>query len=358
MAGNNKQKVLVIGGGPAGIEAAVAVSESGYQALLVEREKEVGGRLLQLNRLYPNMEEAAEIAGALKSKLLSAKNVETLCSTNVKDIKKNGGGFTVNLEQNGTSRTERVDAVIIATGAGYFDAAKCTEYGYGRYERVINSLDFERLLQDARKSGKLQVPGTEKPPRRVAFFQCVGSRKRAGMGQSGKPYCSKICCMYTAKQARELKTLVPDADCYVFYMDIRAAGKGYEEFVRETMEEYHIRYIRGRPSKVFPVYGNDTLMLRAEDTLMGQPIEMEVDMVVLAAALEPDPETERLEEMLQLSRDKYGFLRGRDIVSPLMAGDGVFFAGACNFPECVTESLVQAQAAARQAVSYLEMERV
>ncbi len=348
-----KEKVLVLGGGAAGMEAAAWVSRCGHPVLLVERERELGGRLLQLGRLYPDMDDAAALLGALRERIAGSPGVDVWLNTSLEDVQRAGGGFVVTLGRGGKSYVERVEALILATGAAYFQAEKCSEYGYGRYQGVLTSLDLERALKEARAAGEFRLSGTGAPPRKVAFFQCVGSRMRTGLGVRGRPYCSKICCMYTAKQARELKDLLPDVECYVFYMDVRAAGKGYEEFVRETMERYRVHYLRGRPAKVFP--GNGSLLIRAEDTLMGVPLELEVDLVVLAAAQEPLPETVRLVESLQLARDPHGFLRSSAAAGSLKAGEGVYHAGACEFPKSVAETLVQAQAAALQAVCDLRM---
>ncbi|MDH7578236.1 MAG: FAD-dependent oxidoreductase [Bacillota bacterium] len=346
----DRRKVLIIGGGPAGMEAAYCLACFGYQVLLVEREKYLGGRLLHLDRLYTSMEEAAVLLEALKARVNASPLIETCLETIPENIQKVNDVFEVTLSRESKSCVEKVGAVILATGAAYFDTEKCAEYGYGRYDGVLNSLDFEKLLQSAR-AGRGPFSAAGKLPQRVAFFQCVGSRKRAGAGSQGWPYCSKICCMYTAKQARQLRELLPDSECYVFYMDVRAAGREYEEFLRETMEKNRVRYVRGRPAKVFPNEGG--LLIRAEDTLIGCPIELEVDLVVLAAALEPSSETVELARMLQLPTDAYGFLRSCSGTELLKAGEGVFFAGACEFPKGIEESRIQGQAAARSAASYL-----
>ena len=160
------------------------------------------------------------------------------------------------------------------------DVSVYGEYGYGIYPGVMTSLEFEGQLKKwAQRTGEIAADA----PRGVALIKCVGSRDRS----KGNPYCSKICCMYTAKQAGLVKDLFPDTQVYVFYMDYRASGKEYEEFVRKVIEEKHVRYVRGRPAKVLPEDGR--LLVRAEDTLMGIPVEVAVDMVVLASAIVPRP---------------------------------------------------------------------
>jgi heterodisulfide reductase subunit A len=219
------------------------------------------------------------------------------------------------------------------------DASVYGEYGYGIYPNVVNSLEFEAQLR-AWGSGQNQ----NTVPKSIAFFKCVGSRDRS----KGNPYCSKICCMYTAKQAGLTKELLPDTKSYVFYMDYRAAGKEYEEFVRSVIETKHVRYVRGRPSKVLPENGR--LIVRAEDTLMGVPIEVEVDMVVLAAAIVPRPATKALADMFGAKTDQYGFIEPESF-DPAQTGDKVFFAGACGFAVETAGAQLQGAAAAADVVA-------
>ncbi len=343
-----ERKVIVLGGGAAGLEAARGLARAGVRVLLVEKENSLGGRLRELSCLYPGMEDPAGLLEELVGEVTSSPRVEVLMGATVKEARRLEDGFEVTVAAVEEEVRVRGDGLVVATGAALFDARKCGEYGYGRYPGVVTSLEFEGML-------KRQAAGEEAiTPRdaRVAFIQCVGSRQRAWGGRRGWPYCSRVCCMYTARQARRLKELLPEATCYVFYMDVRAAGPGYEEFWREAVEKQRLRYVRGRPGKVFP--DGAGLLVRAEDTLMGSPLELEVDLVVLAAALEPHPETVALAGMLGLRRDAYGFLAAAPEGTPLEAAPGVFFAGACGFPKSVAESRAEGLAAAGGLLGYLE----
>jgi heterodisulfide reductase subunit A len=186
--------------------------------------------------------------------------------------------------------------------------------------------------------------GKGKPPKAVALIKCVGSRDRS----KGNPYCSKICCMYTAKQAGMVKELFPEAKVYVFYMDYRAAGKEYEEFVREVIEQRHVRYVRGRPAKV--LCENGRLLVRAEDTLIGLPIEVAVDYTVLAPAIVPRPATRKLAEMFGAKTDEYGFIEP-DVFNPVQAAERTFFAGGCGFAVEMPLALQQGAAAAANVIA-------
>ena len=331
------KKVLVIGGGPAGMEAALKIGQAGFRAVLVEREPDLGGTLRKLVSSFPRWENPADLVGVKVQMLEGNRNIERLTSTAVLTAERFERGFRVTLKHlnNGGSREIRADAVILATGFDLMDASVYGEYGYGIYPNVINSLEFEDRLRGWKE-------GAESIPKGIVFFKCVGSRDRS----KGFPYCSKICCMYTAKQAGLVKDLFPGAKVYVFYTDYRAAGKGYEEFVRDVIEKKHVRYVRGRPAKVLPEKGR--LLVRAEDTLMGIPVEVVVDTVVLASAVVPRADTRALAKMLGALTDEYGFIEPLPYTA-VRSGERVFFAGGCGFA-CETQGALQQGAAAAAEV--------
>ena len=217
------------------------------------------------------------------------------------------------------------------------------EYGYGKYKDVIDSLQFERLLSaSGPTNGVLKRPSDGAEPKNVVFISCVGSRDNA----KGLPYCSKICCMYTAKHAMLYKHKVHDGQAHVFYMDIRAGGKGYEEFVRRAIEQDGAKYYRGRVSKITQEDGK--LVVRGADTLAGVPITVEADLVVLAAAMRPADGVAELAQKLNVGYDEFGFLlESHPKLRPVETNAaGVFVCGACQAPKDIPESVAQASAAA------------
>jgi len=328
------KQALVIGGGPAGMEAVLRIAQSGFNAVLVEKGLELGGTLRDLHSSFPRWENPRELIDHRIELLTKSLRVSIRTQTVVTASTRLDGGFQVRLKslRDGGEEELDADAVVLATGFELMDVSVYGEYGYGIYPGVVTSLEFEGRL-------KQWALGEGAKPRGVALIQCVGSRDRS----KGKPYCSKICCMYTAKQAGLVKDLFPEAQVYVFYMDYRAAGKEYEEFVRQVIEEKHVRYVRGRPAKVLPEDGR--LLVRAEDTLMGIPVEAAVDTVVLASAIVPRPDTRLLAEMFCVRTDEYGFIEN-ERHEPVRCADRVFFAGGCGFAVETTGALNQGAAAA------------
>jgi len=242
-----------------------------------------------------------------------------------------------------------VGAIIVTTGYQPMRAEQATEYGYGRYPDVVDGLEFERLLSASGPTlGEIRRPSDGAVPKDVVFIQCVGSRDP----RNGVPYCSRICCMYTAKHALLFKHKVPDGKAYVFYMDIRAAGKGYEEFVTRVMEEEHALYVRGRVSRVVAEDGK--LRVFGADTLSGRPVEILADLVVLATALVPDGRGE-LARTLRVPTDAYGFLQeAHPKLRPAETlAAGVFIAGSAQSPKDIPDTVSQASAAASKALQML-----
>ena len=217
------------------------------------------------------------------------------------------------------------------------------EYGYGRYKDVIDSLQFERLVSASGPTdGVLKRPSDGAVPKNVVFVSCVGSRDNA----KGLSYCSKICCMYTAKHTMLYKHKVHGGQAHVFYMDIRAGGKGYEEFVRRAIEQDGAKYYRGRVSRITEEDGR--LVVRGADTLAGVPVTIEADMVVLAAAMMPAGGVEELARKLNVGYDQFGFLlESHPKLRPVETNAaGIFLCGACQGPKDIPESVAQASAAA------------
>jgi heterodisulfide reductase subunit A2 len=334
------ESALVIGGGLAGMEAALKIGQAGYKVFLVERQPFLGGVVGQLYSSFPHWEDPQALLNYKLDQIKQCPQILVLTGMSVSSTRRENEIFVVDLQgiNQGDTRQIQVDAVVIATGFELFDASVYGEYGYGVYPNVLNSLEFEAKLKEWGSGSSESTP-----PKSFAFFKCVGSRDRS----KGNPYCSKICCMYTAKQAGIVKDMFPEAKAYVFYMDYRAAGKDYEEFTRSVIETKHVRYVRGRPAKVLPENGK--LIVRAEDTLMGVPIEVEVDMVVLAAAIIPSAGTKELAQMFGAVTDQYGFIVN-ETFNPVKAGERVYFAGACGFAVETQGAQYQGAAAAAEVI--------
>ncbi len=237
-----------------------------------------------------------------------------------------------------------VGAIVCATGFDVLGTDSFPEYGYGKYKDVITGLQFERLASASGPTlGEIRRPSDGKEPETIVFIACAGSRDPA----KGIEYCSKICCMYTAKHAMLYKHKIHHGKAYVCYMDIRAGGKMYEEFVRRAIEEDGVNYIRGRVSRVYEQDGK--LIVKGVDTLLGsQPVEIEADMVVLATAAVANTGAEDLAKKLRVSYDAYNFLaEAHPKLRPVETNTaGIFLAGACQAPKDIPEAVAQASGAA------------
>ena len=243
-------------------------------------------------------------------------------------------------------------AIVVATGFDPISLDKFDEFAYSKSPDVVSSLEFERLMNAAGPTGgTLLRPSDGAHPKTIVFVQCVGSR--CDGGEKGKSYCSKICCMYTAKHAMLCREKYPDTDVYVFYIDVRTPGKNFDEFYRRAVEEYGVHYIKGMVGKVVPEGGK--LKVQASDLLGNRQLHIDADMVVLAAAIEPDKSARPLATMLTASMDTNDFFteahpKLRPVESPTA---GVFLSGACQGPKDIPETVAQAGAAASKVIGLL-----
>jgi heterodisulfide reductase subunit A len=251
--------------------------------------------------------------------------------------------------------TERVGTIIVATGLEPYDPTALDEYGYTRFENVLTSLEFERLVNAGGPTqGNLLRPTDRKKPESIGFIQCVGSRS----ARRGKSYCSNICCMNTIKSTLVLKEHYPDMDVKVFYIDIRAFGKGFEDLYTRSRRT-GTQYIRGLPGNVEEM-PDGTLMVAVENTATGTLEYHELDMLVLATGMEPAPGTQRLQEMLGLQLTSDGFyLEAHPKLQPVDAATrGVFYAGCAEGPKDIKESVTQASAAAARAIRLMQKSEI
>ena len=431
------RKALVIGGGIAGIQAALDIANGGFEVYLVEKEPSLGGHMAQLSETFPTLDCSSCILTPKMVEVAHHKNIHLFTYAEVKNIEGTVGNFEVTIlkkpryvwEDKCTGCNDCVDvcpvivpnefdqglgarkaiyipfpqavpliytidlenclnseklivcencfkacgpraidflmeeeevkikvgAIIVATGYDLIPLEALPEYGGGRYQDVITSLDLERLLSPSGPTGGvIRRPSDGKIPKSIVFIQCAGSRDP----EHGRPYCSKICCMYTAKHALLYKHAVPEGKVYIFYIDIRAAGKKYEEFVQRIVEEERVLYLRGKVSKVFR--RNEKLVVLGVDTLTGRTVEIETDMVVVAPAIISNNGGKALAQILKTPVDEFGFFteihpKLRPVESPAI---GIYLAGAAQSPKDISESVAQASAAASKVLALFSQKRI
>ncbi|HEX9116326.1 MAG TPA: CoB--CoM heterodisulfide reductase iron-sulfur subunit A family protein [Anaerolineae bacterium] len=435
------RRALVIGGGVAGIQAALDIANAGVPVVLVERSPSIGGRMAQLDKTFPTLDCSGCILTPRMTEVAQHPNITLHTWSEIQAVRGFVGNFEVDIlhkpryvdsakctgcgeclarcpwkgyasefdegigtrsaiyrpfpqavpnkpvidaehcmaikslvEEPGRKKpkcgaclkfcpreaidfyqqpevtTETFGAIVLANGFTTFDPAVYEEYGYGHYKDVITSLQMERMMNAAGPSGgEIRRPSNGEHPRSVVFLACVGSRDE----RVGRPYCSKICCMYTAKHAIMLREHDPHVQSYVFYMDVRAGGKGYDEFIRRAQEEYGACYIRGRVAKIYQ--DGDHLVVMGEDTLLGRPVQVEADLVVLATGVEPQRDAGEMARKLGISYDGYGFINeSHPKLNPVESNTaGIFLAGATVGPKDIPESVGQASAAAAKVLGLL-----
>lgn len=237
------------------------------------------------------------------------------------------------------------DAIVLAPGFDLYDATEKKEYGYGSLEGVMTGIEFERICSvTGPTGGEIVISG--KTPKRFYFIQCVGSRDR----QTGARFCSRVCCMYTAKHATIVRDRVKDAEIYVSYIDVRAYGKNYEEFYKNT-QAGGTYYIRGIPGEI--TKGDNCLVVRVEDMLSGELREIEADLVVLATGVRPRKDTAELCDLLRVDRDEYGFIRTDPIAPSRTSAEGVFACGMASGPKDVPDTVASGGEAASRCLEYI-----
>jgi heterodisulfide reductase subunit A2 len=428
---------LVVGGGIAGITAALELAEGGNHVVLVEREPSIGGHMAQLDKTFPTLDCSACILTPKMFDAANHKNITMLSYSEVESVDGYVGSFTVNVRKkaksvieedctgcgiceekcpirvvddvfeaglgyrkvcyrpfpqaepkypvidrenctyykNGKCRmcekscpTDAIDFaqedeivqfdvgnIILATGYDLFNARKIPQYGYGRYENVFSSMEFERMVNSAGPTaGNIVLRDGVTEPKSVAIVHCVGSRD-----QNYNGYCSKVCCMYSLKFAHLVHERIPDADCYNFYIDMRTPGKGYEEFYHRLLKE-GTHFIRGRVANITDAAMNDDevnkLVVQAEDTLIGAQRRVPVDMVILSSGMESRHDAKEVTHTFKMGCDFDGFFTERhpklDPVATMT--EGIFIAGACQGPKDIPDSVAQGAAAAARVASLIQ----
>lgn len=428
------KRVLIIGAGIAGIQAALDIADSGYEVVLVEKNPYIGGRAAQLAGTFPTLDRVPCLIAPVMARIASHPGIKLYTYSEVEEISGYVGNFRANirrkaafvdeekcnycglcfnncpvitpsefnrgLSQRGAiytpfsqvvpskpvidSRTclhfnghkcrnceeicpvqaidfqqqdsvteEKVGAIIIATGCELYPGAKISEYDSD--PDVIDGLQFERILSPSGPTGgEIKRPSDGKVPEQVVFIQCVGSRDP----EHGVSYCSRVCCMYVAKQAALYKRAVPGGQVYIFYMDICSDAKGCEEFVKKVVDEGEVLYLRGKVSKVFR--DGERIKVWGADTLTEKSIEISADLVILATAMVPGPEAKELARKLNVIADQYGFiteahikLRPVETLTP-----GIYLAGAAQWPRDLPDTVSSASAAASKILSLFSREEL
>ncbi len=333
-----EKRIIVIGGGIAGMRAALRLADQGLEPIIIEKEPELGGKLRGWHVLFPSFTPASEVLTELRRRI-KERGIEVRTSTEVKS-------FTHTCVTLADGSTLACRAVVVCSGSTLFDASIKEEYGYGIYDNVFTSVDIERMLNEGQVA---KADGSR--PRRIAFLHCVGSRDE----KVCQRHCSKVCCITGVKQAMEMKQLFPEADVFNFYMDIRMFGPGYEEMYRKAQEAYNIHFVRGRISEASPTIDN-RIQIKAEDTLTGRPLHMSVDMLILLVGMCANDDNATFAESAGLQCADSGFLAPRDLFlsnvkSPV---DGIFYAGTITAPKNIGESLNEAIAAADAVAEFVE----
>jgi heterodisulfide reductase subunit A len=433
------RKALVIGGGIAGIQAALDIADAGYPLILVEKEPSIGGHMAQLSETFPTLDCSQCILTPKMVEIASHPNIELLTYSEVKKVDGYVGNFKVLIEEKPKGvdwdlctgcgecsdvcpisvpseferglgertaiytpfpqavpnkpvidtdnclkfktgacglcsqqcdadavtynddpnyREEDIGAIVVATGYELYPILNIGEYGAGEIDDVIDGLAFERLLSASGPTGgEIRRPSDGKIVEDVVFIQCAGSRDP----EKHKPYCSRICCMYSTKQAMLFKHSVHHGQPYIFYIDIRSGGKGYEEFVERAQREDGVIYIRGKVSKLYR--DGDKVKIIGVDTISNKPVEIEADLVVLAMAMVPTPGTDKLANTLKVGTGANGFLQEtHPKLRPLESiTSGFFFAGCAQAPKDIPDAVSQASGAASKVVGlfsgeYLQLE--
>ncbi|MBP3422424.1 MAG: CoB--CoM heterodisulfide reductase iron-sulfur subunit A family protein [Clostridia bacterium] len=432
------KRALVIGGGIAGIQAALDIADAGFEVDIVEKNATIGGRMAQLDKTFPTLDCSACILTPKMVDCAQHEKIDILTYSEVEEVKGFVGNFNVKIrrkaryvdetkctgckicmekcpskkglnefnmnlntrpaiyipfaqaipnvavidpeqciklktgkcgicqkfcgvgaidyEQKDTFVERDYGAIVVATGFKPINLDAFNEYGYNDNKDVITSLELERLMNAAGPTnGVLLRPSDGEHPKVVTFIQCVGSRDTSGCG---KPYCSKICCMYTAKHAMMIREKYPDTEVHVFYIDVRTPGKNYDEFYRRAVEQYGVDYIKGMVGKVYNENGK--LMVQGSNLIDNEQITIESDLVVLAAAIEPEPSVRKVATLLTASIDTNNFLteshaKLRPVESPTA---GVYLAGVCQGPKDIPETVSQASACAAKVIGLLVKDKL
>lgn len=327
-------KVLVLGGGIAGMQASLDLVSMGHQVLLVEKEKNLGGNVRNLHIVFPSNEKAETVLEGYLKEIEAQNNIAVYTNSMILDFKGKAPAFKTTINKDGKKQELSIEAVVLATGFKLYDPAQKKEYGYGRYKNVISAVDLEGML----KNGKLERPTDSINPKSIVFVQCVGFRD-----VKANDYCSAFCCADALKNAIQIRKEHPEIEVTVLYMDIRTPSL-YEQLYSDA-RDLEVKFVRSRPAEIFENDGK--LVINYENTLTGKPCTMESDLVVLSVGAVQSQETEELSRMVGTPLSKTGFFKV--VQEPTETGvAGIFLAGASCGPKDISYSRCQGSAAAAQ----------
>jgi heterodisulfide reductase subunit A len=327
-------RILVVGGGISGMQASLDLAAMDQQVYLIEKEKNLGGTLRNLHRIFPTNEKAEVALADYLERIEAQNNITVYTNSTIIDFKGELPVFKVTMNTRGKRHKLSVGAIVLATGFSLYDPAEKKEYGYGRDKDVISALDLEKMLKD----GKLERPSDSKIPASIVFVQCVGFRDI-----KANEYCSSFCCTSALKNAVLIKGEHPEIEVTVMYMDIRTPSL-YEQIYSDA-RTLGVRFIRTRPAEIFEK--NSRLTLNFENTLTGKMGTVESDLVVLSIGATPNPENEKMGQMMGLPLSRTGFFKF--VVPPLDDGmRGIFVAGGNRGPKDTSYSRSHGSAVAVQ----------
>lgn len=341
-----RPSALVIGGGVSGMTAALSLANQKFTVYLVEKENELGGRLRDLYKLYPNNSYASEVLEELVQAIRSNVNIRVYTSATVKHCEGFIGNFKVTVKHEGKEKTLDVGTIIVAIGADVLKPYGM--YGYGEYKNVLTQLEFEKLLKE-KKLEKLKS---------VVMIQCVGAREEK---EGGRAYCSRICCAVAVKNALQIKELYPETEVYILYRDMQTYGKDFEEYYRQARENFvqFLRYDVKNPPEIF-TRSDGKLAVKVYDISLNATLDLDADLVVLSVPLIPRKEAEDLSKILKVPLGSDGFFYEAHVkLRPVdFATDGIYVCGAAHSPKTIPESIAQAYAAASRAAIPMALKRI
>ncbi len=345
--GSTESAALVIGGGIAGIAAALGIAESGVAVSLLEREEEIGGHGLRLCCKATDvcLQCGACIVADKIEQVRANRNVSILTRAELVNLSGAMGAFDATIVHDNSDKLRmRTSAIVVATGFAPFDARQKPELGYRACTNVLTGLELEEQI---RRTGSIVRPSDGRRPANIAFVQCVGSRSP----HIGNDYCSRVCCKYALRMASMLQARIPELDVTVFYMDIQVGGKGFYDFYQSCRNT--MRFVRAIPVGVVE-NSSGFIEVQYEDTARGQIVKEPFDMVVLSVGMVPAADAGTLAATLGIGTNGSRFFASRDATETNLTNvDGIVLAGACQGPKDIEGSVAHAQAAALRVVTQL-----